>query len=100
MKTRGAGSTDTPFLTSALGGGRRVSFPSRQLYPRARSPRYPLARMCVCQSRPYRREENFLSLPGIELRPHSLPPVVVPTELTRLLCTVYMCVDAYVCVNI
>jgi hypothetical protein len=52
-----------------------VSFTPRPLYPRGKSPRYPLdRRLGGPQGRSRRLEKRiFLTLPGLELRPHGRP---------------------------
>jgi hypothetical protein len=64
-----------------------VSSTPRKLYSQVKSRRYPLDRtLGRPQSRSGRcgEEKNLEPLAGIELRPSSLQPFAIPTELSRL----------------
>jgi hypothetical protein len=78
------------FLISALVGSQEVSYTPRTLYPRGKSPRYPLdRRLGGPQNRSGRRgEEENLAATGTRTptsQPSSPLPVAIPTMLSRLL---------------
>jgi hypothetical protein len=93
MKAYGSGCIDPHFLDLGTTWRRVVNFGPRPLYPRGKSPRYPLdRRLGGPQSRSGRfGEEKILDPIGTRTRtPRSSSPqlVAIPTTLSRLLYTV------------
>jgi hypothetical protein len=71
----GSGCIDPHSLNLSTSGRRSVSFTPRLLYPRGKSPRYPLHRRLGRPQSPSRDVEKrkFLTLLGVELRPLGRP---------------------------